>query len=106
MGAPQPVVQVGQPLVGVGVPDGGDEQRHFLVAKRDINQGIPVTEHPSGAVGAEDLKKQQGGAKKVQGQQTGGEGDSAPPAQDQGNGEREIGQDQLIHGPQPAISGQ
>jgi len=48
---PDAKVQVRQPLVGIGAPHRGNQQRHFLVTETYVRQRIPIPEEPACPIG-------------------------------------------------------
>src|ERR1035441_2766663 len=100
---PDANVQVGQPLVRIGTPHRGYEQRHFLVTESNVWQRIEVPEEPACAVGELYLEDHQRGASQVHGKKTTGVGHPVPPAQDQDGGEDDVSQEQLVHRPEAGV---
>src|SRR5205823_383566 len=90
VGTPYPEIQTGQPSVGVGMADGGNEEGHFFVTGSYVGQRVPVPEDPACAIGALYLIDDSGSAERVGGEQRGRVRQSAPPAEDEGYGENEV----------------
>ena len=76
-------IEIGEPLVCIGVANRGYEQGHFLVTGSNEWQRVPVPEYPRSGVGAFHLVDDRGAANQVGGKQWEGSRQSAPLSENQ-----------------------
>src|SRR5512133_2342778 len=100
MRLPDPVIDVGEPTVGIAAADRRNEERHLLVTSRYVENGVRVPNNPGRLIGTIDLEEQETDRDDVPGEVEPRVGDAAPPPEYRHETGDEIDQDDLVDGPQ------
>src|SRR6185369_16921470 len=100
---PDSEIEIGEPLVRIGVADHGYEQGHFLVTGSNEGKRVPVPEYPRRRIGSLHLVDDKGTAGQVGGKQREGSRKGAPPSKNQHERAGKIGEDDLIDCSDPRV---